>query len=81
MLPGVKYEQVTDKGLIITTKEEQRQLLEADTVVIAGGTRANTELAKTLGGKVPEVYAVGDSVEPCGICEAIAAGSRVGCSV
>ena len=55
MLPGVKYEEITDKGLIITTKEGKRLTIEADTIVPSIPMKPDTELFKTLEGKAPEV--------------------------
>jgi 2,4-dienoyl-CoA reductase (NADPH2) len=77
MLPGVKYEEITDKGLTITTKEGKRQTLEADTIVTALPLLPNTELLKEVDGLVPEVYAIGDCREPHLIVDAIADGSRI----
>ncbi|MFA4836558.1 MAG: NAD(P)/FAD-dependent oxidoreductase, partial [Dehalococcoidia bacterium] len=77
MMTGVKYEQITDKGLTVTGRDGQSQLIEADTIVLAAGARPNTELMSKLQGKVPEIYAVGDCSEPRGILEAIADGSRI----
>ena len=64
ILTGVKYEEVTDKGLTIITKEGERQTIEADTIVPAMSLAPNTELIKALEGKVPEIYAIGDCSEP-----------------
>jgi 2,4-dienoyl-CoA reductase (NADPH2) len=77
MLPGVKYEEITDKGLTITTKEGKRQTLEADTIVTALPLLPNTELLKEVDGLVPEVHAIGDCREPHLIVDAIADGSRI----
>jgi 2,4-dienoyl-CoA reductase (NADPH2) len=64
MMAGVKYEEITDKGLIITTREGERKTLEADTITPAVSLTPNNELVKTLAGKVVEVYAIGDCHEP-----------------
>ena len=77
MMPGVKYEEITDKGLTITTKDGKRQTIEADTIVTALPLLPNTELLRSLEGSVPEVYAIGDCKEPHLIVNAIAEGSRV----
>jgi 2,4-dienoyl-CoA reductase (NADPH2) len=77
MLTEVKYEEITDKGLTITTTEGKRQTIEADTIVTALPLLPNTELLKSLDGIVPEVYAIGDCKEPHLIIDAIADGSRV----
>jgi thioredoxin reductase len=78
MLPGVKYEEITDKGLTITTKEGKKQTIEADTIVTALPLLPNTELLKELDGIVPEVYTIGDCKAPHLIVDAIADGSRIG---
>jgi len=78
MLTGVKYEAVTDNGLVITTSEGERQTIEAETVVLAAGAKSRKELARSLEGKVSELYSVGDCVEPRNIAEAIADGYRIG---
>jgi 2,4-dienoyl-CoA reductase (NADPH2) len=80
-MTGVKYEEITDKGLTITTKEGERKVLEADTIIPALPLGPNKELAQKLQGKVPEVYAVGDCNEPLLIADAIGTGSRIARSV
>jgi 2,4-dienoyl-CoA reductase (NADPH2) len=77
MLPGIKYEEITDKGLIITTQEGKKQTIEADTIVTALPLLPNTELLEELDGIVPEVYAIGDCKDPHLIVDAIADGSRI----
>jgi 2,4-dienoyl-CoA reductase (NADPH2) len=74
-MPGIKYEEITDKGLIITTKEGKRQTIEADTIVTATSPRPNTELLKAVEGTVPEIYLIGmDDKEPSSIMNAIGNG-------
>jgi NADPH-dependent 2,4-dienoyl-CoA reductase/sulfur reductase-like enzyme len=77
MVTEVKYEEITSKGLTITTKEGKRQTIEADTIVTAMPMRANTDLFKSLEGSAPEVYTIGDCREPNMIIDAIADGSRI----
>ncbi|MFC1961922.1 FAD-dependent oxidoreductase [Chloroflexota bacterium] len=77
MLRGVRYEEITERGLIITDEGGNRQTLEADTIVSVVGSEPNTELFKALEGKVPEIYLAGDCVEPNLILEAIHDGSRI----
>lgn len=76
-LAEVKYEEITDKGLTIITKEGKKQTIEVDTIVPATPLAPNTELLKSLEGKVPEIYRIGDCREPSLIIEAIADGFRV----
>jgi len=78
MLPGVKYEEITAQGLVITDKEGKKRTLEADTIVLAAGATPLSELAQKIKGKVAEVHSVGDCVQPRKIAEAIEEGARVG---
>ena len=81
MMTEVRYEEITDKGLAITTKEGKRQTIEADTIVPALSLRPNVELLKTLEGKVPEIHLIGDCSEPRLIIDAIGDGSRITCAI
>lgn len=74
MLTGVRYQEITDRGVIIMTGEGKRQTVEADTVVLAAGSSPDTELYQALEGKVPELKLVGDCVEPRNIMSAVAEG-------
>jgi 2,4-dienoyl-CoA reductase (NADPH2) len=78
MLTGVKYEEITDKGLTLVDRDGKRQTLEADTIVTALPLTPNTELADKLKGIVPEVYMVGDCREPRLIVDAIRDGLETG---
>ena len=77
IITGAKCEEITDKGLTITTKEGKKQTIEADTIVPVIPFKPNTEMLKTLKGKVPEVYLIGDCSEPRLIMDAIADGWRI----
>ena len=78
MLTGVRYEQIITRGLDILTSDGWKQTIEADTIVLAPGAKANTELAQQLERKIPPLHLVGDCVQPRDIMEAIANGARVG---
>jgi len=77
MLPGVKYEEITDEGLIVTTKDGKKHTIEADTIVTALPLLPNNELIRELEGVVPEIYAVGDCRDPNLVMNAIAESSRI----
>lgn len=77
MMTGVKYEEINDEGITIITKEGKRHIIEADTIVPAMPLTANTELLKSLEGKAPEIYAIGDCREPHLIIDAIADAYRI----
>jgi 2,4-dienoyl-CoA reductase (NADPH2) len=74
MITGVKDMEITDKGLAITTKEGKKQTLEANSIIPTAPLKPNDELAKSLEGKVPEIYTIGDCGEPRMIVNAIADG-------
>ena len=77
VLTEVRYEEITNKGLTVITKEGDRQTIEADSIVSAMPLTANTGLLKSLEGKVPEIYAIGDCKEPHLIVDAIADGFHI----
>jgi len=74
MLTGVRYEEITAEGLVITSKEGQKYTIPADTIVLAAGSRPNTELLRLLESRVPEVHQIGDCLEPRSLLEALADG-------
>ena len=77
MLAGVTYEEITDKGLVITDNDGKRRTLETATIITSLPLLPNLELAKTLDGSVPEVYTIGDAREPNMIIDAVGDGSRI----
>jgi len=78
MLAGVQKEEITERGVEILNEEGHRQLIEADTIVLAIGARPNRTLVNELRETVPEIYLAGDCQEPRDIMAAIADGARVG---
>jgi len=84
LLPNTQYMLATDTGLRIHVRGGITSMAEiaadamknvvADTVVIATGSTPNNDLAKSLEGKVKELYSVGDCVEPRKILEAVREG-------
>ena len=73
IIPYYKHKEKLDKCVVHLKK----QTIEADTIVPAMPLAPNTELLKTLKGKVPEIYSIGDCREPHLIVEAIAEGASV----
>jgi pyruvate/2-oxoglutarate dehydrogenase complex dihydrolipoamide dehydrogenase (E3) component len=76
IMSGVKYEEVTSKGLVISDKDGKRQLLEADTILTALPLRPGTDFFKSLDGSAPEIYAIGDCRDPNLIIDAVADGMK-----
>jgi 2,4-dienoyl-CoA reductase (NADPH2) len=75
ILMGVKYGEITDKGLTITTGYGVSKTIEADSIVLALPPMEDTSLADNLQGKVGEIYAVGDCAKAGYIVDAVAAGN------
>ncbi len=78
MITQVQFEEITEKGLVVTSSEGRRQIFEANTIITALPLLPNTEFLKGIEESVPEVYRIGDCKEPGLIVNAIAHGSRVG---
>jgi 2,4-dienoyl-CoA reductase-like NADH-dependent reductase (Old Yellow Enzyme family)/thioredoxin reductase len=57
---------------LVTVRNETKEYdIETETVVLAVGAKAQDSLHFMLGGKVPELYAIGDCVRPRKLLEAI----------
>jgi len=74
---GVRYEAVTDSGLVITTREGQRLEIPADNIITGLRYQPNLALLHELEGKVPEVCTTGDCREPRFIMDAIGDSYRI----
>ncbi|MBI4334642.1 MAG: FAD-dependent oxidoreductase [Chloroflexi bacterium] len=81
LLAGVKYEEITDRGLTITDREGQKRTLDADTILLALPSSPNTGIFESLKGKVPEVYLIGDAREPNLIMGAVSEGFRTALTI
>lgn len=81
LLPGVKYEEVTPEGLVVTTKEGERKTILVDTIVLAAGSVPDLSLYEEIKGGAPEIHLVGDCVKPRTIRDAIVDGFQVGMKI
>lgn len=63
MMTEVKYEEITDKVLAITTNDGRSPTLEEDSVIPVMPWTPTTELAKSLESRVLEAYPIGDCKE------------------
>jgi len=70
VLTSTKLLEVTKEGAIVTTNGSKREL-KADSIVLALGFKSEAMLRDNLEGKVPELFAIGDCVEPRKILHAI----------
>ena len=80
-IKGANCEEITASGVHITTGQDERQEIPADSVVLAVGYRANDALFRSIEGELPEVYCIGDAADPQRIREAINAGYQAGLSL
>ena len=78
LLTSATCEGVREDSVRVTTVEGKKETIQADTVIIAVGYKANERLYKALEGKVPEIHCIGDSSQPRRILEAIDEGYRTG---
>jgi len=74
MLTSIHYEEVTVRGLVITSKEGQKHTIHCDTIVLAAGSKPNTKLLTALKDRGLEVYQIGDCLKPRSLLEALADG-------
>ncbi|MBI2867299.1 MAG: FAD-dependent oxidoreductase [Chloroflexi bacterium] len=78
---SAKVKAIHSDGIVVETKEGEKALPAADTVVLAVGSHASREFAASLQGLAPEVYVVGDATRPRSALEAVREGWDVGCAI
>jgi len=76
MLTNAKVREITELG-VGYEKDGKKQIVEADSVVLATGSKLNIGLMKALEGRVPEFYAIGDAEKPGNVLKAIHDGYRM----
>ncbi|MBI2859443.1 MAG: FAD-dependent oxidoreductase [Chloroflexi bacterium] len=81
MLSSMRYERITDRGIVLKSGHTGTKTLEASTIVLAAGARPNLELLNALQFKGYEIRSVGDCVLPRNILSAVAEGIEVGRTV
>jgi thioredoxin reductase len=78
---NTQCQQINNMGVVITNKQGEDSTVAADSVVLAVGAKPDVELLESIKNLVPEVYLVGDAVEPRRILNAISEGYQVGLSI
>ncbi len=78
MMAGVKYEKVTDRGLVVTTKEGKTVTIDADSLLTALPLLPNSDLVKQFEGMAKEVYEIGDCKQSGFMHNAIMDGAVAG---
>jgi NADH dehydrogenase FAD-containing subunit len=71
IMTSTKAEEISEDGLIVSNKSGNKQTLNADTIVLATGRRANNELFQELEEMGVYAYLAGDAVQPGLITEAM----------
>jgi len=77
MLINTTAQEITDKGVVAVDMDENKQVIEADTVILGTGFKPDNELEYKLKGAISEVYTIGDCVNPGKIWGAIDGASRI----
>ena len=77
----VKYDRVTDEGLVITTKDGKSQTFNVDNILTTQNLVPDLEQLNQLSGIAPEVYNIGSSREPGLIVDAIREGAKLGYAI
>jgi 2-enoate reductase len=76
IMMNTKVLEITDEGIGIVEKEGKREKLRADTIVLATGFEPNDTFSEALKDKVPEIYSLGDCVQPRRVINAVWEGFR-----
>ena len=77
VVANATFKEVKEEGLAVLDREGKTRLIKGDTVVFAIGMTPNNELSRKLQGKVPELYSIGDCVQPRQIIDAIHEATRI----
>jgi 2,4-dienoyl-CoA reductase (NADPH2) len=80
IVTGARVVEITSSGVKIE-KETESGTLPADSVILATGSKPVDTLSGSLTGAVPEVYRVGDAVEPRNALEAVREGFLTGLKI
>lgn len=75
VLTKMKLLEIGEKEVTCINSKWETIKFEADTVIIASERKSVNSLTKVLQGRIPEVYAIGDCVEPRNLMKAIHDGS------
>lgn len=77
--PLTKVKEITKQGVKVVHEDGSEAFHSADTVAITLGFDKNMDLANFLKGKVPELYVVGDCLNPARMADATKAGYQAAC--
>jgi thioredoxin reductase len=66
--------EITDAGVICRDQDGKKVLVEADSIILAVGVKANEKQMEALAGLTEEFYMIGDCVRPAQIMQAVQQG-------
>ncbi|MFN8628715.1 MAG: hypothetical protein U0587_22435 [Candidatus Binatia bacterium] len=81
ILTEVRVQEITDAGVVYLNKENSRQTVAVDSVILAYGMVENRTLADALRGLGPEVHVVGDARGVGYIEGAVRGGATIGMAI
>ncbi len=81
VITGVTYDEITDKGVAVTLKAGNNQIIEANNIIIADGIEPDKEQVAAFQSTAPEVYCAGDCGKLSYIKDSIAEGARVASTI
>ncbi len=71
---GTKGLEITAEGLAVLGSDGKERVIKADTVILAVGQRAKSDVADALEGTAPYVMRIGDCLRPATITHAVSEG-------
>jgi 2,4-dienoyl-CoA reductase-like NADH-dependent reductase (Old Yellow Enzyme family)/thioredoxin reductase len=76
-----KVLRIDNQGIVVIEKNDLQKRLDADTVVLTLGLKANEHLAERFNQASPNIHFIGDCAEPGRVRQAIASGFQTGISL
>jgi 2,4-dienoyl-CoA reductase (NADPH2) len=80
IITGARVAEITGSGVMVE-KEGGSDLLPADSVVLATGSKSVNSLSAAMAGVVQEIHTIGDAVQPRNGLEAVKEGFLVGLKI
>ncbi len=78
VLEGWKLEKIDNGGVVVADEDQNRKMIEGDTLILATGFTPNQDLIKPLRERFSEIHIIGDCLKPRKIYQAIHEGSYAG---
>jgi len=81
ILTSTKVKELGKGFALVEAASGTRKIDGFDTIVLAVGSKPDDRIAKSLEGKVPELYVIGDASEPREALEAVYEGEEIAMNV